>query len=112
MGSHSSWLLCLPPCAGVCRRAPQCDIFSLGATAYEICLGRPLPPNGPEWVALRQGVLAPLPPGGQLPDHLLQLLRRMLHPDPACRPTAGALLEVTPITALRWTGVEGRLALS
>jgi serine/threonine protein kinase len=43
------------------RNLKQCDIFSLGATVYELCLqpGRPegLPPNGDEWHEIRSGVL-------------------------------------------------------
>lgn len=31
------------------------DISSLGATVYEICLGRPLPVNGQEWQDIRSG---------------------------------------------------------
>lgn len=33
----------------------KCDIFSLGATVYEMGRGRALPPNGEEWHALRSG---------------------------------------------------------
>ena len=34
---------------------PKADIFSLGASAYEMCLGRDLPPNGAEWASIREG---------------------------------------------------------
>lgn len=33
------------------------DIFSLGATLYEVCAGKPLPANGEEWHAIRRGAL-------------------------------------------------------
>ena len=33
------------------------DIFSLGATLYEVCLGRDLPCDGPEWQQIRNGQL-------------------------------------------------------
>jgi len=66
------------------------DIFSLGATVYEICLGRPLPMNGPEWQDIRAGSLQPLP--GTDPD-LVTLVQQMLHPQASCRPTASELLK-------------------
>ena len=33
------------------------DIFALGASIYEIARGVPLPANGAEWVAIRDGNL-------------------------------------------------------
>ena len=35
----------------------KADIFSLGATVYEILRGRILPGNGPEWHEIRDGVV-------------------------------------------------------
>ena len=41
----------------------EADIFSLGATAYELASGKPIPKAGEGWHALRQGLGAlPLPP--------------------------------------------------
>ena len=66
------------------------DIFSLGATMYEICLGRELPMNGDEWQAIRSGNLLPLP--GSDPE-LVQLIHEMMHPNYHQRPTASNLLK-------------------
>jgi serine/threonine protein kinase len=66
------------------------DIFSLGATMYEIGLGRPLPMNGPEWQTMRAGHLLPLP--NTSPD-MASIIRQMMHPQAASRPTASELLK-------------------
>jgi wee1-like protein kinase len=66
------------------------DIFSLGATLYELCLGRPLPMNGDEWQELRAGRLAPLV--GASPD-LASIVHQMMNPIAELRPTADELLK-------------------
>jgi wee1-like protein kinase len=66
------------------------DIFSLGATMYEICLGRPLPMSGPEWQEMRAGQLLPLP---NTSPCLASIIRQMMHPQAASRPTASDLLK-------------------
>jgi len=66
------------------------DIFSLGATIYEICLGRRLPADGQEWQNIRAGKLASLPNASRELDGLIS---EMMNPDPASRPTASALLK-------------------
>jgi len=67
------------------------DIFSLGVTMYEICLGRPLPMNGPEWQDIRHGrLIMPLP---NTPHELSTIVRQMMGPVPAHRPTASQLLQ-------------------
>lgn len=65
------------------------DIFSLGATMYEICLGRPLPSDGPEWQAIRAGHLLPLQ---GTPFEMELIIKEMMHPDPNKRPSASQLL--------------------
>jgi len=65
------------------------DVFSLGATMYEICLGRPLPMNGQEWQDIRHGRLLPLP---RTSADLAGIIRRMMDPDPNTRPGASQLL--------------------
>lgn len=59
----------LPP--SISASMPQCDLFSLGITVYELILGRPLPPNGPEWTAIRQGQLG-------VPENELTMLLALL----------------------------------
>lgn len=68
------------------------DIFSLGISLYEICLGgvRPLPTNGPEWQSLRS---ANFPSLASTPGEMLRLLQAMMHPSPAARPSAHDLLK-------------------
>lgn len=65
------------------------DIFSLGAAVYELIRGSPLPESGHPFLNLREGKL-PL-----LPGHTLQfqnLLKAMVDPDPARRPSAKELV--------------------
>ncbi|XP_065861302.1 wee1-like protein kinase isoform X2 [Euphorbia lathyris] len=66
------------------------DIFSLGASIYELIRGSPLPQSGSQFFNLREGKL-PL-----LPGHSLQfqnLLKVMIDPDPVQRPSAKELVE-------------------
>ncbi|KAD1761764.1 hypothetical protein R6Q59_031903 [Mikania micrantha] len=65
------------------------DIFSLGATIYEITRGSILPDSGPYFQNLKEGKL-PL-----LPGHSVQfqnILKAMLDPDPVRRPSAKELV--------------------
>ncbi|KAL4572106.1 hypothetical protein LXL04_018875 [Taraxacum kok-saghyz] len=65
------------------------DIFSLGATVYELIRGSTLPDSGPFFQNLREGKL-PL-----LPGHSVQfqnILKAMLDPDPVKRPSAKELV--------------------
>lgn len=68
----------------------QSDIFSLGATMYELCLGRPLPMDGQEWQDIRAGSLQPL---HGTPYDMELIIKRMMHPDPNLRPSASELLK-------------------
>lgn len=60
---------------------------------YEICLGRPLPGNGPEWQAIRSGDLQLLSLNGSTPLEMELVIKEMMHPDPNCRPSASQLLK-------------------
>jgi serine/threonine protein kinase len=66
------------------------DVFSLGATLYEICLHRPLPMNGPEWQDIRSGRLVNPMPNTSL--DLSHLISQMMNPVSSSRPSAGQLL--------------------
>jgi len=68
----------------------RADIFSLGATVYELCLGRKLADAGEEFQMLRRG---------QLDSYVtltystafINQLSMMMHPNPAMRPNAAAV---------------------
>jgi hypothetical protein len=66
---------------------------------YEICSGgASLPPNGPEWHALRDGIVTSN--SINLPHtsyEMKRILGDMMHPDPHQRPTAEALLQLRPL---------------
>lgn len=66
------------------------DIFSLGATLYEICLGRSLPMNGDEWRDIRAKKLSPLPETG---EDMVTIIKQMMDPVPGFRPTPFDLLQ-------------------
>lgn len=66
------------------------DIFSLGATLYEICLGRGLPANGQEWQDIRQGIYSPF---RNTPFELQMIVLEMMSSEKEDRPTASDLLK-------------------
>ncbi|XP_020526066.1 wee1-like protein kinase isoform X2 [Amborella trichopoda] len=66
------------------------DIFSLGASIYELVKGSPLPTSGSQFSMIREGKLS------LLPGYSLQfqnLLKMLMDPDPVKRPSAKELLE-------------------
>ena len=68
------------------------DIFSLGISLYEICLGgvRSLPKNGPEWLSLREANFHPL---ANTPDEMQRIISIMMNPSYGARPSAQELLK-------------------
>lgn len=66
------------------------DIFSLGATMYEVCLGRQLPTHGQQWQDMRAGVLGNLP---GTPFALELMVKQMMHPNPQQRPNPTDMLK-------------------
>ncbi|RRT63878.1 hypothetical protein B296_00037490 [Ensete ventricosum] len=69
------------------------DIFSLGASVYELVKGSPLPDSGPQFSNLREGKIPLLP--GLLCRHLIlvKFVQAMMDPDPIKRPSAKELME-------------------
>lgn len=66
------------------------DIFSLGISILEVCLGgSKLPSNGPQWQSLRSGRVAPLP---ETSDELHSIIQTMMNPAYRERPSATELL--------------------
>jgi wee1-like protein kinase len=67
---------------------PRADVFSLGLVCYELATSpKRLPSKGQDWQRLREGCIneADMP---VLPKLLLELLRAMLAPAPAGRPSS------------------------
>ena len=74
----------------------SCDIFSLGASVYEMALGTPLPGQGAEWHRVRDG--RPLePPSASCSPALFVIIKSMLGKATA-RPTAHEIL-LNPLLA-------------
>lgn len=78
----------------------KCDIFSLGATVYELCKGTPLPLSSDrndddisEWQELRDGLLHSAVTK-KYSVELIALLRDMMQSDPRMRPTAAVVVDV------------------
>ena len=71
------------------RALDRVDMFSLGISAYELARGRELPSSGAPYSELRAGKAALLP---GFTVSFQNLVKNLLHPDPAQRLTAPALL--------------------
>jgi serine/threonine protein kinase len=65
------------------------DVFALGASLWELASRTPLPNQGPEWRALREGVWSDL---YGVSAELNHLIRRMMEPDPSRRVTMEQVL--------------------
>lgn len=69
----------------------KADIFSLGATIYELLIGEDLPNNGEEWHAIREGDLPKMMLKQDFSKQLKDLIRRMMKLDPKERPSAESI---------------------
>lgn len=69
---------------------PKADIFSFGASLYSIVLGVKLPENGLEWQRIRRGGVDGM--NGMVPEYIKTLIKRMMSPDLAHRPSANEIL--------------------
>eukprot|EP00698_Gefionella_okellyi_P010696 TRINITY_DN2787_c0_g1_i1.p1 TRINITY_DN2787_c0_g1~~TRINITY_DN2787_c0_g1_i1.p1 ORF type:complete len:756 (+),score=105.18 TRINITY_DN2787_c0_g1_i1:286-2268(+) len=68
---------------------PKADVFALGMSLYELASGRPLPSQGEEWNAIRDGHI--VLPG--FSDAFVNLIKQLLHSDPNARPSCIELLD-------------------
>lgn len=64
----------------------KADIFALGLTVLEAAGSGPLPKNGPLWHSIRRAEIPKLKQN--LPPDMLDLIKSMIDPDAAQRPTA------------------------
>lgn len=73
-----------------CRDLCAGDVFSLGATLYELCIGSPLEKSGPQWKRLRT---CPNDAAQEVKekcnsDFFAEIVRKCLEPDPCQRLSA------------------------
>lgn len=89
----------------------KADIFSLGATCYEIMRDKPLPKNGPEWHRIRSVDIEDCP---GFSKEINQCIKKMMSPVPEQRPSAQELLESVLLSekqlqVKRWRNYAGTL---
>lgn len=72
------------------------DVFSLGATMYEICINRDLPSEGQEWQDIRAGKLSSMEITNT-PEELVSIIKTMMNPKIDLRPSASELLKKKPL---------------
>uniref|UniRef100_A0A667YY45 Wee1-like protein kinase n=1 Tax=Myripristis murdjan TaxID=586833 RepID=A0A667YY45_9TELE len=88
----------------------KADIFALALTVVSASGAEPLPTNGDKWHEIRQGKLPAIPQ--VLSPEFLSLLKLMIHPDPARRPSTSDLIKhPVLLTTSRMCAVQLRVVL-
>lgn len=78
------------------------DIFSLGISLLELSCNLELPANGSLWQQLRKGILPEYAMTKyQISHELREIIRAMMNPDPAKRPTVDELLSHPKLKHIR-----------
>ncbi|XP_056137718.1 wee1-like protein kinase [Lampris incognitus] len=89
----------------------KADIFALALTVVSASGAEPLPTNGDKWHEIRQGKLPSVPQ--LLSSEFLSLLKLMIHPDPARRPSTSDLIKHPALlTAARMSADQLRVELN
>lgn len=76
-----------------CKDLHKADIFSLGATIYELIIGEELPCNGEEWHQIRDGKLEKMEKNKRFSESFKKIISTLLSSNPKNRPTAQEILE-------------------
>ncbi|XP_010876615.1 wee1-like protein kinase 1-A [Esox lucius] len=93
------------------RNLTRADIFALALTLISASGAEPLPTNGTKWHEIRRGKLPPIPQ--VLSQDFLSLLKLMIHPDPARRPSSSGLTKhPVLLTASRMSADQLRVELN
>ena len=72
----------------------KADIFSLGATLYELMIGESLPCNGTEWHDIRQGRLDKLDNNKIFSENVKNIIKMLLNAEGKLRPSADEILQM------------------
>ncbi|CAD8185737.1 unnamed protein product [Paramecium pentaurelia] len=88
------------------------DIFSLGATLYQLMTRKQLPSNGEEWRRIREGIQINDFPENMYSLRLRKLICRMMDPNPYQRISAKEILEdeyiyVKKENYIKWEKIRG-----
>eukprot|EP00026_Physarum_polycephalum_P008905 Phypoly_transcript_09009.p1 GENE.Phypoly_transcript_09009~~Phypoly_transcript_09009.p1 ORF type:complete len:160 (+),score=28.28 Phypoly_transcript_09009:930-1409(+) len=68
------------------------DVFSFGASIYELSLGRRLPQGGKEWEQIRNGILC-RSATNEYSELFWDLVHSCMHPEPTKRPSTEEILQ-------------------